>query len=185
LTQYIAETPLHVNIRSEVPALYDSSGRMVAQKKRRVFADFRRGEAPAYAYEVGRQTFEFRGMPGGVTMEQWMAYYDSEEDQIRNGWTDEERGAIEEKLATRPGVVVIEAPRIPAPWPGYNKLVAHGRRTNQHVAEKVAEMTKDGGYDVKSVIAYEMQEFGRNEVIAALNELLAPAEEPAEAEVLA
>ena len=185
--QWIAEDPIHVVIRNEEPALYDTQGRLVKPAQRRVWAKFRRGTAPKWANEVAKDHFDFRKMPErGVSAEQWLAYYDVKEDALEQGWTEEEQEAIVQRLGVvAHAAVPVEAPRMVAPWPAYDKLVAKGARTEEKVAEKVAEKIMEDGYDARAVLAYEQENLNRPLVVAAVEALLVPVEEPAETVVSA
>lgn len=180
--QFIAEDPIHVVIRNETPALYDTAGRMVAPVKRRVFAKFVRGVAPGWALAVAQGSFEFRKMPMDVTFQQWVAYYDSVEDQGNMGWTDEEREAIEEKLYSHHACVVVERPKVPAPWPKYDEIVASKEGlSNKDVIDRILARISEDGYDPKVILDYELENRRRKSVIDALEELMpgaAPVEEP-------
>lgn len=174
--QFIAENEPQVFVRSENPAVYDTKGRLVQPKSRRVSAEFKRGTAPAFAREKGLKAFEFKGLPdSGISPGQWLSYYDSVHAQTQFGWTDEEREAIEAKLLEQ-GYMRVEPDCRNAPWPAYDKLVAQGARTVEKVAAKIAEKVAEDGYDPAEVIAYERENLNRPEVLAALTE------EPAEAE---
>lgn len=166
--QYIAEDPIHVVVRNETPALYDTGGRMIAPVKRRLFAKFTRGVAPTWAVEIAEKTFELRKMHLEVTVQQWIAYYDSVEDQAAMGWTDEERKAIEEKLDGHHAAMLVERPRVAAPWPTYDET-HHG---------KIAALAEELGL-VSQALAYEADNKKRPSVIEALQEL-APAPDPAD-----
>lgn len=176
--QYIAEDPIHVVCRNEDPPLTDGKGGIVRPGRRRLFAKFTRGTAPDFAREIGLRTFELRKMPeDGVSREQWLAFYDSVEAAAQNGWTKDEREAIEAKLATVDGVLVVARPRTPAPWPNYDTIVASkDGLTNQQVVEKIVGKVIEDGYDLAHVLAYERErERPRKSVIDAL-EALQPAE---------
>lgn len=173
--QFIAEDPVTVVVRVAQPAIIDPNTRGVIQPgTRRLFAKFQRGTAPAWATKVGVATYEFRRQPQGVTSEQWLSFYDSIEEQTRNGWTDEEREAIESKLQITDGVQLVEKPRVAAPWPAYDKLVAGSRPapSRKEVVEKIVSIIDDQGYDIQAVLAYELENKNRSEVIAALKALL-------------
>lgn len=179
--QFIAENEPQVFVRSENPAVYDTKGRLVQPKSRRVSAEFKRGTAPAFAREKGVKAFQFNGLPdSGITPEQWLSYYDSVAAQSQFGWTDEEREAIEEKLLAQ-GYMQVELDRLKAPWPAYGKLVAQGARTIEKVAAKIAEKVVEDGYDPAEVAAYEAANLNRPEVLDALAALV---EAPAEPESL-
>jgi len=170
--QFIAEDPIHVVVRNETPALYDTAGRMVAPARRRVFAKFKRGTAPAHAREIAEKRFEFRRIQQGVEPGQWVAFYDSIEDQKQMEWSDEERQAIEEKLLNHHAAVLIELPRLTPPWPKYDELVAtKGGLTNKQVIEKILTRVEEDGYDAAAILAYELENRARKSVIAALQPL--------------
>lgn len=172
--QFIAEDPIHVVCQNETQPLHDTSGRLVRPGGRRLYAKFERGVAPRFAQEIGLRVFEFRKMPeGGVTAEQWLAYYDSVEAQQRHGWTDDERTVIEAKLKTLDGVLVVERPRQPAPWPSYDEIVAsRGGLSSKQVVEKILATIDATGIAPAAVIAYELENRARKSIVAAIQELL-------------
>lgn len=178
--QYIAEDPVHVVARNEQAAIVDPQSRGVIQPmRRRLFAKFQRGTAPGWARQIGLETFEFRKAPQGVTPSQWLAFYDSLEAQQEMGWTDEERETIDAKLLTIAGVLVVERPKLSAPWPAYDSLVAaKGGPTRPEVAEKISSIVEDLGLNPHDVLAYEQQELDRPEVVTALQTLLPHAPAP-------
>jgi hypothetical protein len=182
--QFIAEDPVHVVVRNESPAIVDArSGGVITQKQRRVFAKFSRGTAPRWAAELGVATFEFRRRPEGVTPEQWLAFYDSIEDQGGRGWTDEEREAIEAKLQSTDGVLLVEKPKLAAPWPSYPKLLASKAPgpTRKQIADKITATVEELELDPRDVIGYELENKNRPEVLSAL-EALIPGHDAAPAE---
>lgn len=179
--QFIAENEPHVFVRSENPAVYDTKGRLVQPKSRRLAAQFRRGTAPAFAREKGLKAFEFKGLPdSGISPGQWLSYFDSVHAQRQFGWTDEEREAVEAKLLEQ-GYMRVEPDRLQAPWPAYDKLVAQGARTVEKVAAKITETVIENGYDPEEVAAFERENLNRPEVLDALASLI---ETPAEPEPL-
>lgn len=183
--QFIAEDPIQVVIRNEVPPVVDPGGRgIIRAAQRRLSAKFTRGIAPDWARTVGLETFGFKKMPEGVTAGQWLAYYDSVEAQDAFGWNDEERKAIEAKLQTIADVIVVEKPRLAPPWPAYDKIVGkQGVLTSAQVVEKIVGKVEEDGYDPAEVIAYERENRHRKSVISALEPLAGgPVEQPAELE---
>lgn len=173
MTSFIAEDPVHVVVRNELPALVDAGGRgIVRPAQRRLYAKFTRGVAPDFAREIGLATFGFKKMPEGVEAIQWLAFYDTLEAQDTFGWTDEERQAIEAKLETIDGVIKVERPRLTAPWPAYDTIVAkRGEFSSAQVVAKIAGKVEEDGYDAGDVIAYELENRKRKSVINALEEL--------------
>lgn len=173
--QFIAEDPVNVVVRVAQPPIIDPNTRGVIQRgTRRLFAKFQRGTAPAWATKIGLALYEFRRQPQGVSPEQWLSFYDSIEEQQRNGWTDEERAEIEQKLLITDGVKLVEKPRVAAPWPSYDKLVAGSRPapSRKEIVEKILAIIDEQGYDPQAVLAYESENKGRSEVMDAVSALL-------------
>ncbi len=181
--EFIAEDRIRVKVRSEQLALHDTRGRQVEPSKRRVFAQFERGNAPIWAREQAARLYSFDRMPQGTTPERWLSYYNSADDQILYGWTDEERAAIEQALLEVHSAVLVERPKVAAPWPAYDKLTVTGRRTIEHVVEKIVAAVTDLGLEPKAVVDYERENLNRPEVLAAM-EALAEGEKEEEPEPL-
>ncbi len=158
--QFLAENPVHVNVRSE-DAQYNSTGRKVKTLQRRIFAKFNRG-IPAWAVPLAETTFDFSHMPPERTVEQWCGFYDSEGDQIRMDWTDEERETIEARLVDL-GYLLVEKPKAPAPYPTYAKQRRlQGQRTVKHVIEDIKATLEQTGIDPGDVIAYEVDHLDKD-----------------------
>lgn len=182
-TSWIAEDRLHIVVRSEVPPVYNTRGQLVSPKKRRVYAQFTRLVAPLWAREhEAAKALKMATRPENMTRDNWLCFYNLEGDVQQNGWDEEEQAAIVERLGTAANVFRVEKPRIPAPWPAYDKLAAVGRRTVTMVAEKIAETVKELELDPALVVAYERDNQDRPEVIAAVEQL--GAEEETEDEPL-
>ena len=183
--QFISEDPVRIVVRSELPALHDGKGKRVRDRQRRLYAQFRRGGLPPFALELAVKTWKFNKKPPEHPIENWPGFYDSEADQLQNNWTDAERKVIEDKLTVgltdddgrfHPpphGLLLVERPQLPAPWPAYDKLVAQGARTVEKVAQKIAEKVIEDGYDPALVVAYERENLNRPEVLDALAHLTA------------
>lgn len=175
--EFIAEDQIRVKVRSEQPAVHDTHGRMIEPAKRRVFAQFERGNAPLHARQRAAEVYSFERMPEGTTPERWLSYYNSAEDQRQHGWSDEERAAIEEVLLGMHSCLLVSRPKLVAPWPTYDKLTVTGRRTLEHVVEKVVATVTDLGLDPAAVAAYERENLNRQPVVDAMDALLsAPVE---------
>jgi hypothetical protein len=167
--QYIAADALHIVVRSEGPALFDTKGQMVEKKKRRVFARFERSMAPHWVRELDvAKNLRMDARPENMLPGNWLCFYSVEGDAQRHGWTAEEQDAIRERLDRTEGAVKVERPRLAAPWPAYDKLTVVGRRTAEIVGEKIAETVKELELDPAYVIAYEEQNENREAVIAAV-----------------
>jgi hypothetical protein len=176
---WIAADALHVVVRSEGPAVFDTKGRMVEKKKRRVFADFERMMAPQWVRELeAAKSLQMNSRPENMARENWLCFYSLDGATQRHGWTEEEQEAIRERLNGTAGAVRVEQPRLAAPWPAYDKLTVVGRRTAEIVAEKIAETVKELELDPAYVVAYEEQNENREAVIAAVRATVPVEEEP-------
>jgi hypothetical protein len=180
LSQWISADALHVVVRSEAPAVYDTKGRMVEKKKRRVSAKFERMMAPQWVRELEEaKSLKMDSRPENMQRENWLCFYSLSGDAQRHGWSAEEQEAITERLNRTEGAVRVERPKLAAPWPSYDKLTVHGRRTVDIVAAKIAETVKELELDPVYVVAYEEQNENREAVVAAVRATV-PAGEEAE-----
>jgi hypothetical protein len=180
--QWISEDALNVVVSSEGPAVYDTKGRMVEKKKRRVFAKFERMMAPQWVRELDVvKDLRMNARPENMLRENWLCFYSLAGDVQRHGWTEEEQEAIRERLNRTEDVIAVERPRLAAPWPAYDKLKVQGKRTAELVAAKIAETVAELELDPGYVIAYEEQNLNRQAVIDALR---VEADEKEEAEPL-
>jgi hypothetical protein len=143
-----------------------------------VFAQFERGNAPIWARKQAAELYTFDRMPQGTTPERWLSYYNSADDQILMGWTDEERAAIEEALLEVHSAVLVERPKAVAPWPTYDKLTVAGRRTIELVVEKIVATVSDLGLNADHVADYERENLNRAEVLTGLAGLTEREPEP-------
>lgn len=157
--QWMDENPVHVPIRSEIPPIFDSRGRMLEKKQRRLYAKFKRG-LPGWAEDIAAKTFEMRNKPPDVTPGRWCAYYDSVEGQGEMGWTDEERQLIEQTLNER-GYLPLQVPPLSKPWPGIDKITVAGRRTVELAAEKIVLTANEIEVPISDVLAYVRQSQNR------------------------
>lgn len=150
-------------------------------KKSPEVASFKVGLLFPWEIAAAKSTFHFRGQtawgsPGNVgelvDPSGRIAYYDTVEQQKQNGWTDEYRQRVEQGLLNNKFLgsdfILVERPELPKPWPKYDELVAHGRRTVVMVAEQIKETVDSLGLDTESVVAYEETHLNRPEVINAL-----------------
>lgn len=148
-----------------------------------IVADFQqagRGLSPWEIDEAAR-VFDFTGVSAGEDPINRLSFFDTELHGDAYGWDKATREKAEKRLMSGESFgtdyIVVERPKLVAPWPSYDNLTVHGRRTEQIVAEKVAEIAREGGYDVASVVAYERENANRPKVIEAL-EALATEDEP-------
>jgi hypothetical protein len=154
---FLNQDPVHVSVRSE-DAQYDNNGRKVKTLKRRIFAKFQRG-IPEWAVPIAEANFDFSYIPPEETVERACGFYDSEADQLRMDWTDEERKAIEAALIER-NYLQVAKPLAPLPYPSYAKQrKVQGKRTVEHVISEVQTTLSSTGIDPGTVLAYEADHF--------------------------
>ncbi len=166
---FISENPETKVIRSEVKALYDDKGRQIRQAQRRLSAKFQRGMAPAWAQKIGEETFEMLNRPPEVPAGSWLAAFDTE----AGDYNEEERAAVEARLLERPGILLVEKPRLPVPYPLYEKhRKVAGRRTLEHAIADITNAYETAGFNIGDAIAYEAENENSPEVIAALEALV-------------
>jgi len=95
--------------------------------------------------------------------------FDSEHTAGLEGWSDEERDLVEQTLLdycrTSLDVLLVAEPTVPAPWPNYDLY--------QGGTKALVRKLIDEGYDLADVLAYERTHQQRDDVILALEELLA------------
>lgn len=91
--------------------------------------------------------------------------------------TDEERDLADAKLRDPQyggiGIDYVEVipVKVPAPWPNYDKL--RNKRGGATVAEQVGAKVLEDGYDATAVLAYERANANRDDVVKALEEIIA------------
>lgn len=107
-----------------------------------------------------------------ISIASQLSVFDTDVAAEQREWTPEQKAYIEKKLLENRDhgqkYFLVERERTARPWPKYDELLPVGRRTVGMVAEKIAEVTRDLGLDVASVVAYERENLNRPEVIAAL-----------------
>lgn len=182
---FINETPTHVAVRSEIKELFDNKARLISPKSRRLYAKFKRGEAPEFARAIGAETFALLDRPEGVEASAWLSAYDSIAAQDQEGWTDEERELIETTLVER-GYLHVEPARLLAPYPMYDKhRQIQGQRKIEHAIKDIVGAYESAGFDVEHAVAYERENGDSVEVIAALQALVETPETVDEEQVIA
>lgn len=170
--------------RVEEPALHDTSGRVVKPKVRKLVAQFQRGGAPDWVIEQASQRFDFKGRGDGEPLAMLIGVFDSALARDAHKWTEEEHDAVVREIrdTQNPYWFVAEQPKLPAPWPTYDRVTVQGRRTSEQVAEKNIATATDIGVSLDDLIAYERQNRNDAKVIAAYEQALEEqrANEPAE-----
>jgi hypothetical protein len=96
---------------------------------------------------------------------------DTDEEAKRQNWSPEDKKFVEDRLlnGSANGVeyVVCEAPKTAKPWENYDEIVG------DDAADKIAWFVDQLGKDPKSVKRYEFENQNRENVIAALEDLIA------------
>jgi hypothetical protein len=144
-------------VRGTVEAIYDNHGRLIQPGKLALKAEFTRG-APIWAIRQIEGVFRWDRMPPGWEPSNWVAWFDSGVGQVTYGWSDEDRVAVEEALASGrfPGLVEVEVPKVGVP---YKKYLTHrkvsGRRTIEHVLADIGAAIDAAGVSPQAVIEYE------------------------------
>lgn len=77
------------------------------------------------------------------------------------------------------GYILVEKPKLPAPWPAYDELTVQGKRNQPIVARRNIETARETGVSLEHLIAYERENRNDPKIIAAYEAALAdPAAEP-------
>lgn len=148
---------LQVVCRLEEP-ITDTKGTFVGKRKRLV-AQFTRGGAPAWILEEASKRFDFRGRADGEPIAMMVGVFDSAQMAKQYRWSEDEHDAVVRHLrdTANPYWFIAEEPRVPAPWPTYDKLQIAGTRTWEKVAARNLETAEETGIPVDSLVAYERQ----------------------------
>lgn len=141
----------------------------VTEERGPVTIYFQRGGAPEWAKQIAFEKLQFNGVPDGYPKEFGMGVFDSKTERERYGWNDEEYAAVLARLRQYDGTgdyVIVEQPRLSAPWASYDELVVQGQRTAEKVAERNLETARATGTPVADLIAYEQQNRSDERIIA-------------------
>lgn len=115
-----------------------------------------------------------------------IGWWDSNVAQVEHGWSDADREFVEAKILRigDPNVIVVEEPRVAAPYGRYDEhRRTQGRRTVEHVVADIQQTYALAGFDVDLAVLYEQQNLNDERVIAALYALV-PERASAEVEEL-
>lgn len=114
---------------------------------------------------LGTQAYE------GFEPERAFSFYDTEKMA-----PPEHKELIEQFLLQKckgPHVWLYEPEKLKAPWPAYDQLTTAQGVTHAMVAERIAAKVKEDGYSPVDVIAYERENRNREQVVRALEALIA------------
>lgn len=183
--RFISRFPnLYVPCRAEREQVIN--GYLVSDN-RHLGAQFKPSMTRQYEFDLARVSFRFDGLPlDEESLEpvlyadlQRVGVFDSVEEQAAHQWSDEDREVIEKKLLTDPlhGIDWLHAPEVKAPAP-YARYVehrkVHGKRTIDHAVKDIVAAVEAAGVDPDAVIAYERENGGSPEVVAAMEALKTP-----------
>ena len=170
--------------RLEDPGLFDAQGRTVSPKKRKLVAQFTRGGAPDWVLQAAQERFDFRGRGADEPISLMVGVFDSAAAAKAHKWSEEEHDAVVRELrdTANPYWIIVEQPKVPAPWKSYDKLTVQGQRTSEKVAAKNLELAAETGATVEDMIAYERQNRNDAKILALYEQALEEqrAGEPAE-----
>jgi len=173
--QFIAEADITVVVRSDIQAIYNEKGQMLHPKKQRLFAKFRPG-IPGPFLARAQAAFPKWDRPERP-LAQFGGYLDTDVEQQRYAWDDEEKSLVEAKLMSRSQVIHVEIEKAALPYPAYAKhRKVHGKRTLDHAITDIKATLDSTGLDPELVVAYECDHEDENSmtVVAAVQAPLEP-----------
>ena len=163
-------------VRRETPAHLGPDGKMVPAV-RALQAEFDPDLRNDADIALAKSTFTFRGMPihengQPVNSTYRISVFDSEIMALKLGWTEEEEALVVDELRNRGpiGQMYVEVVPVPAekPWNGYDEL---------DDADRIVDLATAIGADLEAILQYERENANRAEVIAALQGVMAEADE--------
>ena len=139
-------------------------------------AEFTRG-APGWAQDVALAHTPFQqrwgGLPDGTDFRTYVAMFDTDAEARENGWDEDAKDMVEQKLLNHPDFGVRYILATPPseteeePWPNYD---------NTHHS-KVSIVAEDIGADIEYVLKYEREHKNRPFVVGKLEEKLTVSED--------
>jgi hypothetical protein len=162
-------------VQGSKPVVVDGT---IIVEKEGVRVEFMHGGILDWETELGMKRFRFDGLPEGVPAATRLSVFDTEMEALARDWSEETRQEVEQGLLDAPAYgtdyVLVEKPRVEAPWPHYNQV--------KSVPKLIAKVREDG-YDPEEVRQFELQNQNRQEVLDALEALAE--EEDEEVEIIA
>jgi len=142
--------------------------------RKEIAAYFKPGMLRPHEREAAIAKFNFNGLyqemdeATMVPPDYRIGLFDSMLAQEQNGWTDEEREMVEQRLssdAEKYGNLLV-APRssVPPPWPNYDVYTG--------TAQKLMQKLLAEGHDISKTLTYERETQDRPKVVEALERLL-------------
>lgn len=162
---FMSEKQKALTVRVAKPVFNVKTGEKVGQV-RRLYANLERGYMPSWAIAVAEERFAMGGKPPSVPTQRWISSYDSVLAQQVEGWTDEERELIEQKLLEQGDVVLVEPPKINPPYSQYDKhRKLQGARKIEQVTADIKAAYELAGFDINQAVRYEQQNLNDPQII--------------------
>jgi hypothetical protein len=156
-----------VGVQSLIQESYGTGEKKVL--RRRIDAQFHLSLVTDEDYALALQSFRFSGLPHNVETNSdvsprfRVSCWDSEWAQLNEGWTDEEIALIIQKLRSDPGFgtdhIEVAAKRASEPFPNYDNLSV----------EDIVSIIKLASIDPQTVLAYEVENLNRKELLDLLS----------------
>ena len=170
----IANSPLSFCLEDPVEDYDPHNPRRNIIAKPGLRAEFLAGQGTTYENDLAKKTFKFNGLPVGeddglpIDPVYRISVFDSKEQH----WDEDTRKKAEKLLTESPyngsAYIIVETPVRPAPWAGYDKIRS---------VKKLLELVVETGSDAEEVLAYEIENKNRPEVVEAMQAILAPVPE--------
>jgi len=130
-----------------------------------IICDFRwAGGISPWEKEDALKKLNFLGRTNDEDVANRLSVYDTEIQQLLRKWDDKTREEVDTALRSAVSFgtdfIEVEHPKAPVPWPNYPKIRS---------AAKIAGRVVEDGYDTNAVLAYELENENRPDVIAALH----------------
>lgn len=136
---------------------------------RGVLCQFTHGALLEWEYELAKNSFGLKGLAHDENPRRRFSAYDTELEARRQGWSDEKRRMVEERLleyaTAGQGHILVEKPKLDPPWPRYDDIRGRGGKTT---AQMIADAVRDLGHDPHYVIEYEKENRNRTDVVEAV-----------------
>lgn len=167
-----------LSVRPQIREAYAQG--MSKETQTPLYAQFQVVALQAREREWALSHFVFNGAPQEmdeatlVQPDYRIGRFDSIAAQEQNGWSNDERIAVENELLRTAEIVPQELTYlpevvVPAPWPAYHSFTG--------TAAQLAKKVKEDGFDPTEVLAYEIAHENRDDVVAALGKLSADSAE--------
>jgi hypothetical protein len=177
-----------VAIHEKTEVLADGSRRTLAPG---FTAHFNKFDTTDWERDIAREKFKFRNIVKNLDGSMVDPVPRTSSFDTATIEDPELRKRVEEALLNNPdhgkqeGYLLVEKPKVKAPWASYDKLTIQGRRTAELVAQKNLEIAAETGTPIQDLIAYERSlDEPRGELIA-LYEAALPVEPDPEPDLIA